>query len=202
MLAPALPQSVRMFPAVLLAMFSLIFLTAPPAQAATAPTSPAKNYYSGDGVLVTWSDDSFTDLAIRPTNSRKITYSSSEAAYVGAEIAEAWQTTRTAPVGRAASSNLYAMAAATNGCSFSPDSWGRADFKPTCDEHDICYSSPSTVPRLTCDNVFRDRLRQVCVNAYGPTGFQSSACRGVAATYYQAVRTAGRSFYDGQGDPS
>lgn len=88
---------------------------------------------------------------------------------------------------------------APNGCSFSPDAWGSADFKPTCDRHDICYSTPSTTDRRDCDGTFRAGLREECLRAYGQTGARSRACLGVADVYYYAVRSAGWNFYEGQG---
>lgn len=45
----------------------------------------------------------------------------------------------------------------TDGCSYSPDQWGKANFKPACDRHDICYSKSSKVNRKTCDTEFGGR---------------------------------------------
>lgn len=71
-------------------------------------------------------------------------------------------------------------------------------FKPTCDAHDICYSVGSTTNRLDCDNVFLASLLRECERAYS-AGLMRSTCRGVAQTYYTAVRTFGASYYDGAG---
>lgn len=102
------------------------------------------------------------------------------------------------PTLRTASPLTFAAAVETNGCTMSPDSWGKANFKPTCDAHDICYSVGSTTNRLDCDNVFLASLLRECERAYS-AGLMRSTCRGVAQTYYTAVRTFGASYYDGAG---
>lgn len=94
---------------------------------------------------------------------------------------------------------LAAAADETNGCSYSPDQWGRADSKPTCDDHDRCYSSTSYVNRLDCDTVFLSGLRASCTGAYPTEAFRRSVCLGVADLYYFAVRNAGGAFYEGRG---
>ena len=94
---------------------------------------------------------------------------------------------------------LAAATDETNGCSYSPDQWRRADFKPTCDDHDRCYSSTSYVNRLDCDTVFLSGLRASCTGAYPTEAFRRSACLGVADLYYFAVRNTGGAFYEGQG---
>ena len=85
-----------------------------------------------------------------------------------------------------------------NGCTYSPDSWGRANFKPSCDRHDICYSPSSSTNRLDCDIRFRADLKAECGRAYG-SGVQAGACRGVADVYYGTVRKLGSGFYKGSG---
>lgn len=86
---------------------------------------------------------------------------------------------------------------APNGCSYSPDSFGSANFKPTCDAHDLCYSDFSTTDRIDCDKTFLQGLLAECSRVY--TGIKRSTCNVVANTYYTAVRTVGGSFYEGQG---
>ena len=100
---------------------------------------------------------------------------------------------------QASASPLAAAAAEVNGGSYSPHQWGRADFKPTCDDHDRCYSTTSLVNRLDCDAVFRTGLRASCTRAYPTEAVRRSACLGVADVYYFAVRNAGGSFYEGRG---
>ena len=45
---------------------------------------------------------------------------------------------QTSAIPQASAAPLAAATDETNGCSYSPDQWGRADFKPTCDDHDRC----------------------------------------------------------------
>lgn len=91
------------------------------------------------------------------------------------------------------------LRARPNGCSFSPDRFGRANFKPTCDRHDICYSRSSRTNRIVCDTRFKDQLINECRRAYSNERVRRNACIGVANTYHKAVRTAGHRFYKGQG---
>ena len=85
-------------------------------------------------------------------------------------------------------------------CTWSPDSWGRADFRPACAAHDQCYSPGSTTSRLACDERLRADLSIACAGVYG--GASLSTCHGVASTYYRAVRWFGRSRYLGTGNPA
>jgi len=110
-----------------------------------------------------------------------------------------------APVDRAADAAPPAAVSApvavlSQYCTWSPDSWGRADFRPACSAHDRCYSPGSTASRLDCDQRLRADLRLACAGAY--RGASLSTCRGVASTYYGAVRWLGRSRYLGAGDPA
>lgn len=89
--------------------------------------------------------------------------------------------------------------AATDGCSFSPDSWGKANFKPACDSHDICYSSTSHIDRLACDRAFHANLTRICSLSYGRGTAGRSACHSIANVYYNAVRNFGAPFYAGKG---
>lgn len=102
------------------------------------------------------------------------------------------------PPGTEAGGVMAAVAASTDGCTLSPDSFGAANFKPACDHHDICYSATSTTDRLSCDGLFRTELFQACAAAY-PAGGMRTTCYGVAETYYGAVRTFGWYYYRGAG---
>lgn len=88
--------------------------------------------------------------------------------------------------------------AAPNGCSYSPDTWGKAKFRPACDAHDICYGNKKKINRLTCDVAFLGNLTYACNKAY-PKGATRNSCAGVAGGYYTAVRGAGWAFYKGNG---
>lgn len=92
-----------------------------------------------------------------------------------------------------------APAAAPNGCSFFPDKWGKANFKPTCDKHDICYSSTSRTNRYDCDKAFHSRLLTVCAVTYPIGSAKGKACAVVATDYYAAVRSLGWARYKGKG---
>ena len=55
-----------------------------------------------------------------------------------------------------------AAAAEPNGCGPSswkvdivPDGFGRADFRPTCDDHDVCYGAGSSVARAASARLSR-----------------------------------------------
>lgn len=88
-----------------------------------------------------------------------------------------------------------------NGCTGVPDSWVRADFKPACDAHDVCYSAGSPRSRLDCDNALRADLVLACDAAYGGAP-QHPSCVAQADRYYQGVRALGGQFYEGAGDPA
>ena len=87
--------------------------------------------------------------------------------------------------------------AAPNGCSFSPDKWGRANFKPACDQHDLCYASKTD--RYNCDRQLYARLLITCNQAYPNDVIRGKACRGISAEYFSVVRAVGWSFYKGSG---
>ncbi len=46
-----------------------------------------------------------------------------------------------------------------------PQSCGRADYKPACSAHDICYDTCNS-SKGTCDMTFRTQLEASCVMAY------------------------------------
>ena len=115
--------------------------------------------------------------------------------------ASAGSSSQAAGVDAVAPAGVSAPAAVTSQyCTWSPDSWGRADFRPACSTHDRCYSPGSTTSRLVCDQQLRADLRLACSSAY--QGASLRTCHGVASTYYGAVRWFGRSRYLGAGDPT
>lgn len=93
----------------------------------------------------------------------------------------------------------FSYTARGDGCSFSPDRWGAANFRPACDHHDSCYSSGSRTNRSVCDKHFLGRLRAICDAAYPNNSIKRNGCRGIAAGYYAVVRSAGWNFYEGKG---
>ncbi|MFI6026592.1 phospholipase A2 [Amycolatopsis magusensis] len=88
-----------------------------------------------------------------------------------------------------------------DGCTFSPDSFFGANFRPACDAHDKCYSRGSGTPRLVCDQAFHSALTVACVNTFPSPHPMRIQCTQAAMGYYVAVRQYGRSHYEGYGDP-
>lgn len=86
-----------------------------------------------------------------------------------------------------------------DGCTYSPDRWGAANFRPACDHHDSCYSSKSHTNRSVCDSHFHDRLDKICAATYAKNAVKRNACYGVSAGYYAAVRALGWKYYEGKG---
>jgi len=92
----------------------------------------------------------------------------------------------------------------TNGCTLAPDSSYVPvyyDFHAACDQHDLCYINKphgdTSAGRRVCDDEFRANMKAWC-NGYYWRWYQAparSACRGVADTYYTAVRTFGGAFF-------
>ena len=99
---------------------------------------------------------------------------------------------------------VEAHEAGTNGCSFSPDVGYVPvyyDFHRSCDRHDLCYVAKpfgaSSAGRAACDDAFRADMKAWC-NGYYNAWYAAPAralCRGVADTYYAAVRTFGAAFF-------
>jgi len=90
--------------------------------------------------------------------------------------------------------------AAGDSCTAVPDKFGAADFTEACDDHDVCYGSPTD--RAACDwQLFLD-LRSACFNAYRYQPGLLLTCYTVAAIYYVGVRLFGASFYTGTGNPA
>ncbi len=92
----------------------------------------------------------------------------------------------------------------TNGCTLSPDVGYVPvyyDFHRSCDQHDLCYLNKpygdSSAGRKACDDQFRASMKSWC-DGYYSRWWQAPAkvaCRGVADTYYTAVRTFGGAFF-------
>ncbi|WP_158605465.1 phospholipase A2 [Amycolatopsis panacis] len=82
-----------------------------------------------------------------------------------------------------------------------PDRWFKADFSDSCARHDRCYSRASSTDRLVCDKNLLQDLRGACTQAY-PSGLKGATCRGVARTYYEAVRKFAKGHYHGSGNPN
>jgi hypothetical protein len=71
--------------------------------------------------------------------------------------------------------------------------WG-ANFKPSCDAHDICYSTCNS-SKETCDTDFLLGNVQACVDA-GYTGLALAGCKAIAGDYYLAVDLLGDDPYE------
>lgn len=167
-----------------------------------------KHTFVADGVTITWGEsDDMSDIEFASTPGKANYASSAADKKIGTAILRAYQSTggaTRAPSADGATASAQGgplAAAATDYCTYSPDSYGSANFKPACAAHDKCYSSSSKVSRLTCDKRFKSGLNASCNKAYDnwydyP---DKKACNGVAWTYYQAVRKAGKSHYHGQG---
>lgn len=153
-----------------------------------------------DGVTITWGDSpNMNDLEIRETPGASATDSSGAEAKIGRAILAAYRDAQQPPPLASGMST-----AASDYCTWSPDSYGSADFKPACAAHDVCYSSNSYRDRATCDWAFKGDLNFACNTEYASWWeyTDKQACNGVAWTYYQAVRNYGESHYNGKGDPS
>ena len=128
--------------------------------------------------------------------------SSSEDEKIGKAILAAYLQTTTGDFNKAQPGLIiYAAAGKPDYCTWSPDSFGKANFKPACAAHDNCYSSRITTRRLSCDNRFEDALNKACNSAFSSWWeiADQKGCNGVAWVYYQAVRKAGKSHYHGKG---
>jgi hypothetical protein len=71
--------------------------------------------------------------------------------------------------------------------------WG-ANFKPSCDAHDICYSTCNS-SKETCDLNFLQGNVQACADA-GYTGLALAGCEAIAGDYYLAVDLLGGDPYE------
>jgi hypothetical protein len=88
-----------------------------------------------------------------------------------------------------------------DGCTDSPDSYGKAKFSSSCNAHDECYSSTSHTARKVCDKRLHASLDAACRRGYGKYDPYRYSCYGVADVYYHAVRQFGKSHYSGHGNP-
>lgn len=154
----------------------------------------ASHYFVHDGVTITWDDSvEMSDVAIHETPHASGTSSSRTDAEIGRQVLNAYQEAKSRSADTASSM-------ATDYCTFSPDSWGKASFKSACKWHDKCYSSNSTTDRLSCDMAFNTKMISACQSAYGK-GVRRTACYGVTQGYYQGVRKGARWAYKGKGSP-
>ena len=79
-------------------------------------------------------------------------------------------------------------------CTWSPDEWGKADFRGPCARHDMCIEVDLDLPRperkerrKVCDSTFLDHLVQNCDYGYYDAGVKRRGCRVIAGHYYVAV---------------
>lgn len=179
-----------------LAVIMLIFVLAP----SRADAESTEHSFTRDGLTATWNSSDFSGLTVTDTPTAADSPVSGRDSYVGNAIIDAWEYSTSALSD--SDPNKVTPYAPPNGCSYSPDSWGEANFRPTCDSHDICYSSTSDLSRQHCDQRLRYGLRAACDAAYSDGSQQETACLGAANTYYRAVRILGRSHYEGTGDPA
>ena len=79
-------------------------------------------------------------------------------------------------------------------CTWSPDQWGKADFRGPCARHDMCIEADLDLPRperkerrKNCDSIFLDHLMQNCDYGYYDAGVKRRGCHVIAGHYYVAV---------------
>lgn len=77
---------------------------------------------------------------------------------------------------------------------FVPNRFFRADFKPGCDFHDMCYET-CRKNKAFCDNRFHTLLAAECRSNYG-LGLRRQACLTQARRYYLAVSHGGANAYE------
>jgi group XII secretory phospholipase A2 precursor (PLA2G12) len=70
----------------------------------------------------------------------------------------------------------------------------KADFKPACDYHDICYETCRR-SKSFCDRRFRELMDDACRETFSP-GLRRGACIAASATYFTAVSKGGDEAYD------
>jgi hypothetical protein len=95
----------------------------------------------------------------------------------------------------------------TNGCgpeggalsAVIPNSWGKADFKPSCDTHDVCYGTCGN-SKEDCDLALGLGAADSCKQAYGGGGAINAtllaACTTIAYDYGAAVLLGGQDAFD------
>lgn len=78
-------------------------------------------------------------------------------------------------------------------CSYSPDSWGGANFRGPCARHDMCIQAGGDAGksvgsyRPTCDNNLWNQLDSNCDYEYGKWDPRRYACRDTAEVYWATV---------------
>lgn len=92
----------------------------------------------------------------------------------------------------------------SNGCgqqgsSFRPpQGFGRVDFTPPCNEHDVCYGT-CMASKATCDQNFGDQLVDRCIAGYSGAFLSEVACIFTAGVFQAAVTLfGGEAYEDGQ----
>ena len=94
-----------------------------------------------------------------------------------------------------------------NGCNGVPDCpAGGANFRPSCDQHDVCYSTCGAT-QAGCDAQFYQSMRNACAQAVnnpamrcpgffgGPARFTLKSCEDWAEQYWRGVNNAGGVFF-------
>lgn len=76
---------------------------------------------------------------------------------------------------------------------FVPNSFLRANFKPACDFHDICYET-CRKSKSFCDRRFLKLMQDECEDIYG-FGIRRQWCKTQATNYYLAVSLGGEDAY-------
>jgi hypothetical protein len=69
-------------------------------------------------------------------------------------------------------------------------SWGKANFRPLCDQHDICYETCGA-SKGDCDGALGATLRRSCYQAYAPNSVLGNLCDDVTRIYLEAVLNHG-----------
>ncbi len=77
---------------------------------------------------------------------------------------------------------------------FIPNSFLRANFKPACDFHDICYET-CRKSKSFCDQRFLKLMQNECEDIYG-FGIRRQWCKTQATNYYLAVAKGGEDAYE------
>jgi len=80
-------------------------------------------------------------------------------------------------------------------CTKSPDSWGRADFRGPCANHDLCYMD-HVRGKQSCDDSLRTDMEMNCGVAFDQDGTAKdedkfTTCLRMAAGYYGWVKKKG-----------
>ena len=80
-----------------------------------------------------------------------------------------------------------------------PNSFGSANFEPSCNTHDCCYDQCNS-DKAACDTNFRTSLLTACAAAYPGSGMvdsiKRSSCNAAANTYYGFVDSQGQKYYN------